>query len=491
MNDIHDLEVLLRSQTPLIVVNSSEEQRVVDMLTELSITLSKPLFSWSITEGLIDRQFRELKNLGQNDATAVVTAIKKEKKPSIFLLSDFHPYLENPLRVRSLKEIALAHHTTPHTVILLSHKLELPGELRPFSAQFELSMPDSAALERLVHSIAESWSKTAGNNVRTDRESFDLLIRNLSGLTIADATRLARTAIYDDGAITKCDAEEVMKAKYELLNKGGVIHFEYDVSAFSDIAGLVKLKDWLSKRRLAFERRPNAPKVDMPKGALLLGVQGCGKSLAAKAIAGSWGIPLLRLDFGAIYQKYIGETEQSLRDAFQTATAMAPCVLWLDEIEKGIATGDSDGGTSRRILGMFLTWMAEKKAPVFIVATANDIEQLPAELVRKGRFDEIFFVDLPNHEIRKEIFKIHLKKRDLNADNFDLEILSSSSDGFSGAEIEQAVVSSLYALGSNNNPLTTEIILAEVRRTKPLSVVMSEKIEYLRSWASDRTVPAD
>jgi SpoVK/Ycf46/Vps4 family AAA+-type ATPase len=270
-----------------------------------------------------------------------------------------------------------------------------------------------------------------------------------------------------------------------------VLSFEIDTARFADVAGLQSLKRWLEQRRDAFIGDAAALGLDVPKGIMLLGVQGCGKSLAAKATAGAWSVPLMRLDFGSLYNKFLGETERNLREALKTSDAMAPCVLWMDEIEKGIATSDSDGGESRRILGALLTWMAERSTRVFIVATSNDIEALPPELVRKGRLDEIFFVDLPDDAGRAEILKIHLRRRRQDPAGFDLPALVNASKGFSGAEVEQAVVSALYAAHLNGEVLATAHILAELQRTRPLSVVMAERIAYLRAWAADRTVKAD
>jgi SpoVK/Ycf46/Vps4 family AAA+-type ATPase len=276
-----------------------------------------------------------------------------------------------------------------------------------------------------------------------------------------------------------------------MLGRDSVLTFEMDTARFSEVAGLATLKHWLERRREAFLGDAAALGVDVPKGIMLLGVQGCGKSLAAKAVAGTWGTPLMRLDFGALYNKFLGETERNLREALKVADAMAPAVLWMDEIEKGIATNDNDGGESRRILGTLLTWMAERKSKVFVVATSNDIEALPPELVRKGRLDEIFFVDLPSESARTEILKIHLGRRKQDPVGFDLPELVVATAGFSGAEIEQVVVGALYEARAAATPLATSYLLDEARRTKPLSVVMAEKIAWLRAWAQGRTVSAD
>jgi SpoVK/Ycf46/Vps4 family AAA+-type ATPase len=280
-----------------------------------------------------------------------------------------------------------------------------------------------------------------------------------------------------------------MQAKYDLISKAGVISYEYDTAKFSDVAGQANLKRWLEHRRKAFTSK--ASSLDKPKGIMLIGVQGSGKSLAAKAVSGIFGIPLLRIDFGALYNKFYGETEKNLRNALETAEIMQPCVLWMDEIEKGITTDGSDDGLSQRMLGTLLTWMAERKSRVFIVATSNNIEKLPPELIRKGRLDEIFFIDLPKSKVREDIFHIHLRKRNLAPSGFDLKLLADSSKGFSGAEIEQAIVSSIYSAHAQDTTADTELLLKEIKHTKPLSVVMAEQIGQLRLWAADRTVSAD
>ena len=326
---------------------------------------------------------------------------------------------------------------------------------------------------------------------KADAKAHDLLIQNLAGLTYSDTEQLARNAIYVDGAISKSDLPGVMQAKYELLNRGGALQFEYDTARFNDLGGMSKLKRWLRQRRAAFRGDNKAAHLDSPKGIVLLGVQGCGKSLAAKATAGIFGVPLLRLDFGAIYDKYHGETERKLRESLQTADVMSPCVLWIDEIEKGIAGRGGETGTTQRVLGTFLTWIAEKESQVFVVATANDITALPPELVRKGRFDEIFFVDLPSTENRAAILRIHLTRRDQDPDKFEVDAIAAAADGFSGSELEQAIVSALYAAHAQERVLTTAHILEELSQTRPLSVVMHEKIAELRQWAASRTVPCD
>ena len=451
-----------------------------------------PLFRWTITDGLqrIDISL-EPQSLN-SQPTDVLKHIRAVSKPGIYVLLDFHPFLDDPVHVRLIKDICIQYRNVPRQLILMSHKISMPRELETFSARFDMDLPSEEERARIVKRAVNDYGKDhPGSRVQVDRKAHSLLVQNLAGLTYGDTERLARNAIYVDGAITKSDLPGVMQAKYELLNRGGALQFEYDTAHFSDVGGLARLKKWLTQRRHAFERDVTASHLDAPKGILLLGIQGCGKSLAAKATAGIFGVPLLRLDFGAIYDKYHGETERKLRESLKTADVMSPCVLWIDEIEKGIAGRGGETGTTQRVLGTFLTWMAERKSQVFIVATANDISTLPPELVRKGRFDEIFFVDLPGPKIRASILAIHLTNRKQALSNFNIDGLAAAMEGFSGAEVEQAVVSALYAAHAKNQPLATEHILEEIGQTRPLSVVMHEKISTMRDWAAGRTVPCD
>jgi SpoVK/Ycf46/Vps4 family AAA+-type ATPase len=315
---------------------------------------------------------------------------------------------------------------------------------------------------------------------------------HLLGMEQDDVRRLVRQALRDDGAINADDVRRVLATKYEALGGAATLAYEQSKVKFDDVGGLARLKHWVALRRRPF-LDAGASVIDRPKGIVLLGVQGGGKSLAARAIAGEWGVPLMRLDFGALYNKYYGETERNLRNAFAAAEAMSPCVLWIDELEKGVSTdgGDGDGGVSRRVLGSLLTWMSERTEPVFIVATANDISQLPPELIRKGRFDEIFFVDFPNPAAREQIAQIHLKKRGLDPAQFEVGSLAQLASGYSGAEIEQAIVSASFEALARGDALRPADILAEIERTRPLSVVMAERIDALRAWASERAVFAD
>src|SRR6185436_11598268 len=434
-----ELEALLRSRVALVIIETRDEPRALELLASLAPRLAAahtPVFQWTCTDGL-----RRLDvNLGgaqQHNAepAAVLKSVRASNVGGIYILLDFHPFLADPVHVRLLKDICLDYDRTARTIVLISAEIVLPRELEHLAARFRLAFPDRAERRAIIEKVAAEWTRTNGEKVRTDRKSLELLIENLAGLSVGDTERLARKAILDDGALLPSDLPTVMKAKYELLNRGGVLSFEYDTAHFADLGGMARLKDWLKLRKPAFDG--TAPQIEPPKGVLLLGV------------------------------------------------------LWIDEIERGVATGDGDSGTSRRLLGAFLTWLAERKTKVFVVATANDIAALPPELIRKGRFDEIFFVDLPDAAVRAEILRIHTRKRQLPLSDDEATQLAGLCDGFSGAEIEQAVVSAVYAAHAAGRTVGAGDILRELKATRPLSVVMGEKVEELREWAAERTVAAN
>ncbi len=493
MPEAHDLGLIIDSHIPLIIIQSHEESRAIDTITRLALKRSLPLYSWTITDGLKRRGFgfdlEEKQRLQEPDE--ILEHIKRTSTAGIYVLCDFHPWLDDaPRRVRLLKDIALNYRNTGHTLILLSYRLQTPPELKHLSAQFTMHLPSNEQIMAIVREEATRWSSNNQNKrVKTDNQTLQQLVKNLQGVTYSEVRRLARGAIVDDGAITADDIPTVNKAKFDLMDMGGVLSFEYDTAKFNDVGGLDNLKKWLSDRKQAFHGEGRGA-LDTPKGIMLLGVQGSGKSLAAKAVSGVWGIPLLRLDFGTLYNKFFGETERNLREALKLAELMSPCVLWIDEVEKGLGQDSNDQGISKRILGTLLTWMAENTHPVFMVATANNMAALPPELVRKGRIDEVFFVDLPDQPTRRQIFKIHLEKRSLDISQFNTVELSKLSDGFSGAEIEQAIVSALYTAHSLESSLTDSHIIEAITSTQPLSVLMSEQLDTLRAWAHERTVKA-
>jgi MoxR-like ATPase len=495
MSELQDLAALIRADTPLIVIETPDETRVLELFRQSLLQVWRALYRWSITEGLrrIDLDREDPAEVAP-DASSTLQAIREADQRGIYLLLDFHPYLGYASTQRQLREILQRRDCQPHVLVLVGTKIELPAELEPLAVRFTPRLPDANALLKLVREEATAYAReNGGRRVEADGEAVRQIVRNLQGLSETDARRIARHLIFRDGALGADDVPELAKLKFELLNRSGHLHYEYDTARFADVAGAARLKRWIEQRRSAFVDGDAPDSLDPPKGVLLLGVQGCGKSLLAKAVAGGFGVPLVRLDFGTLYGKFHGETEQNLRVAVAATEQLAPCVLWIDEIEKGLAggSGDGDGGVSRRVLGYLLTWMAERKGAVFIVATANQVNELPPELLRKGRFDEIFFVDLPGPDARVEVLRLHLSRRKLVADDFALPALAAAANGFSGAEIEQAIVAALYTAHAEKKALDTDLLMQEIRNTRPLSVMMAEQVSALRDWASERTVPAD
>ena len=503
-----DLGALLRSRVPLIIIESRDEPQVMKALLRacgrlapaaasdgaapaLLSTLRLPLFQWTVTDGLkrLDVDMGPPQRI-VSDPPEVLKHIRATNLAGVYALLDFHPYLQDPSSVRLLKDIAQDYERCARTTVLISYELSVPPEIEHLTARCTLALPNLNERRQLVEEVVRQWMRTNPHQaIKIDNRALGLLVENMSGLSASDTQRLARKAIFDHGAILASDVPMVMRAKCDLLNRQGILRYEPDTAHFADVGGLTHLQAWLEKRCAAFDG--SAPQLDAPKGVLLLGVQGCGKSLAARASAGIFNVPLLRLDCAALFDKFVGESERNLRESLSTADLLAPCVLWIDEIEKGFTAGDSDGGATRRVLGAFLTWLAEKTSRVFVVATANDISALPPELIRKGRFDEIFFVDLPNLNTRAEILRIHAARRGITLDSATLAALSQACEGFAGAEIEQAVVAALYSANAQHRAADAEILRAEIAATRPLAVVMAEKVEALRQWAEGRTVPAD
>jgi SpoVK/Ycf46/Vps4 family AAA+-type ATPase len=492
VRDIAELEGLLAARMPVVAVESHEESKVMQMFERFAALNGRKLWKWSITTGL--------RRVGGTESAFNTTRIEDalrhiEKSPenAIYLFLDAHRFLGEPLVLRQIRDIA-GSERTQRMLAFCSPRIEVPEEIERITARFRPALPGPAEITALLNEEARSYREATGERVRANREALGVLTQHLGGVTEEDVRRLARLAIRDDGAISAADIARVLKAKHELLAAGEVLVLETGVPDFAQLGGLASLKRWLEVRREAFLGHGDDSPLPAPKGMLLLGVQGAGKSLAAKCVAGSWQLPLFRLDFGSLYNKFHGESERNIREALAVANAMAPCVLWMDEIEKGVAAdsgGDADGGVSRRVLGTLLTWMSERTARVFLVATANDISQLPPELLRKGRFDEVFFVDLPGSAAREDILRIHLQRNKQDPAAFDLARLAGACEGFSGAEIEHAILAALYDARARKAPLDTAAIEQEARRTRPLSVVMAEKVQALREWAASRTVSAD
>jgi hypothetical protein len=486
-----ELELLVRSRYPLIVVDTLEEERLHDLLSRTAMRLRVPLFSWSRNRGLV-REGLARGVYDTSDPGKLLAHLAAADQPGLYLLADFHPWLTDPIVARTFRESTTAFRNPDRALVISGHGVELPAEIADAAVPWKLSLPDAPAIRAELSRTVRELHQELGIDVRLSAGDADALSRNLSGLTLDEVRRSLRRAALDDRSLDPNDFETLMEAKKEAIARAGVLEWYPASSGSESVGGMQALRSWLDKRRGAFREAARAYGLEPPRGLLLVGVQGCGKSLLARSVAHSWSLPLVRLDPAALYDKYVGETEKNLRRALDTVDAMAPVVLWIDEIEKGLASGgpDADGGVSRRLLGTFLTWFQERPPGVFVVATSNDVTALPPELLRKGRFDEIFFVDLPSQEERAQILGLHLASRRRDPDLFDLELLAGMSEGFSGAELEQAIVAALYTAFSEDRELDTDTLRAEIDRAVPLSVTMAEKITALREWARGRTVPA-
>jgi len=490
---VEELRLLIRSRHPILYVETHEEERLVRLLAVCCAELKLAFFTWSVTQGL----FRHGFGTGIYDTGAPGKALRHIRAaglPAVYLLRDFQPYLEEPEIVRALRDLGQQGDDGRVTVVLSAPSIELPAELRKLAARYRLRLPDEAQVRRAVFETLLELSRNQKFVNRLSEAETRRFVQNLRGLTLNEIHRVVSRCVLDDGVLDAADLPRALEAKRARVEESGILEF-YDVGEeLSPLGGLRNLKAWLVRARAGYSEQAKALGLAPPKGVMFVGVQGCGKSLAAKTVARAWGVPLVRLDPGRLFDKYVGESEKRLREALSAAEAVAPVVLWVDEIEKAFAatgSGDADAGLSKRLFGSFVTWLQEKDAPVFVTATANDLSAVPPELLRKGRFDEIFFIDLPDPEERQEIFEIHLRRRRQDPARFDLAALVAAADGFSGAEIEQAVVSALYGLlAENGSELTTVHLLAEIARTVPLSRSRAEDVEALRAFARERFVPA-
>ncbi|MBT0992950.1 AAA family ATPase [Cellulomonas sp. DKR-3] len=486
-----DVAALVAARTPLVVLATTDEEAALQLVVRSvgGAGATRPVFRWSITDGLrrvdVDLGAAQRHNA---DPPTLLRSVLESTQPATYVLLDLHPWFDDPVVVRLLKDLAQLPPARRSTLVLVSHAVELPPELDHLAVHVPVAFPTAEERAAIVDDAVRTYASLTGRFPDVDPHARQLLVDRLAGLSRADVARLAHGAVVADGAITARDVPVVEKARFEALAADGVLSYEYAQAGADDVVGLDRVVRWLRLRKPALDG--SAPHLEAPRGMLLLGVQGCGKSLAARAAASLLGVPLLRLDLAGVHDKFVGESERRLRDALAAADALAPCVLWVDEIEKAIATSDGDGGSARRVLGTLLTWLADRRSRVFVAATANDISALPPELVRKGRFDELFFVDLPDDAERAALLRLHAGRRGLTPADDELRALVAASAGFSGAEIEQAVVAATYAAHAQGGRLHARTVHDELRGTRPLAVVMGERVAELRAWAATRTVPA-
>ncbi|QRN96922.1 AAA family ATPase [Archangium violaceum] len=493
---LEELDILIRARYPLLYLVSWEEHRVDTLLADMARAHGKALLTWSTTRGLRHAGGSRGPTFPEDTRNPLeaLAAIEKLSEPSLVVLKDFHPYLEEKPVVRALRELAHFLKSTFTTVILLSPTLTIPTELEKEISVLDVPLPGFQELLNLLKEIVAVVRRGNKATIELSREDAEQLIKAAQGLTLSEAENAFAKAIAHDGKLSAADIRRVQDEKRQVIRKSGLLEYYPPEQDLGNVGGLQNLKGWLTRRTAAFGERARQFGLPEPRGLLLLGVQGCGKSLTAKAISAHWNLPLLRLDMGRIFSGLVGSSEENLRKAIRVAESIAPVVLWVDEIEKGLSgvasSGTADGGVTARVFGTLLTWLQEKTAPVFVVATANRIEGLPPELLRKGRFDEIFFIDLPEAAERRDIFRIHLQRRKREPAAYDLHALADMASDFSGAEIEQVVIAGLYEAFAENVELGQAHLTRAIQETFPLAVTMRDEILRLREWARGRTRPA-
>jgi SpoVK/Ycf46/Vps4 family AAA+-type ATPase len=495
MNFQAELETLIRARYPILYIVSSEELRALDVIVEVARKRQKKVFEWSYSTGIVPSgtsiQSQKNRSTSTKEPLAALDQVIEQVEPALFVFKDLHPFLtkNNFAIVRKLKEIALHLKNSYKTILLVSPVLEIPAELEKEITVLNHPLPSREDLSALLDEIAADVTHLKVK-VELDDEGRERLLQAALGLTLSEAENVFAKIIVKSGRLSGDDISDVFAEKQQIIRKSGLLEYYAANEDFNSVGGLAVLKEWLNKRAMAFTAEARAFGLPAPKGILMLGVQGCGKSLCAKAVSTQWQLPLLRFDMGRMFGSLVGSSEENVRRAIAVADSVAPAILWVDEIDKAFAgsqgSGAVDGGTAARVFGTFLTWLSEKTAPVFVVATANDISQLPPELLRKGRLDEIFFVDLPDKEERAEIFGIHLNKRGRDASAFDLEALAEASSNFSGAEIEEAINSALYDAFYDKQDIRTEHVLNALAQTVPLAKTMDEQLHRLRHWAEGR-----
>lgn len=476
-----DLDTFLRARFTLLVVSTVEEERALAEVEQVCRDTARDLVVWDLASGFSGRPGAVLK--GGGDPISVLETIGSQPRDSVavFVLKDFHEFWNDARVKRLLRNVIQRLRMTRSSIVVVTPTGSVPEELSDDAVRLELDLPGVDELGRLLDDLA----RTPGLRNDLTPAGRERLLHAAVGLTRSQAHRAFARAIVGDGVLDDDDVDLVTDEKKTVIRGSEALEFTPAHETPDDVGGLGLLKQWLRLRERAFTEEARDYGLPAPKGVALIGIPGTGKSLTAKMIGGLWHQPLLRLDVGSLFGSLVGESEERVRTALQLAEKIAPCVLWIDELEKSLSTGGRDGGTSQRVLGTILTWMQDKTAPVFVVATANDVAALPPELLRRGRFDEVFFLDLPNREERREILMVHLAKRRRDPADFDLDALVSASEGFVGAELEQAVIDAMYVAFDDGRELGTDDVRGALERLVPLSHSQREQIEVLRDWLRD------
>ncbi len=495
-----ELRILIKARYPIVYIISWEERRIEQLLSEVAAERRRKLYAWTITRGLValDEYGSRFSDPATCSPLNALDRIAETQEDAIFLLEDFHIFIDDqrplndqPLAARRLRDLTGELRKSLKTIVILAPLLRFPPELEKEITVLDYALPTRDELEASLRRMLKSAHKVAGQQVDLSSEMREKILSAARGLTCTEAENVFAKSLVMSRSL---DLDVIISEKKQIIRRSNLLEYYEADENLASVGGMQLLKDWLAKRGLAFSEKARQFGLPEPKGLLLLGVQGAGKSLVAKAIASQWQLPLLRLDLGRLFSELVGSSEHNMRTALRLAESVAPCVLWLDELEKGLSgvasSNVSDAGTTARVFGSFLTWMQEKTAPVFVVATSNDVSSLPPETLRKGRFDEIFFIDLPNQDERREIFAIHLQRRGRAPLDFDLDRLARRSEGFSGAEIEQAIIAGLYDAFEAGRDLLDQDILAALGHSIPLSRTMDTQVSLLRNWARTHARPA-
>jgi ATP-dependent 26S proteasome regulatory subunit len=494
---VSDLATYVRAGYPIVNIISTEEDRALELIDELLRRKEmwkrpRKLLVWSVSRGFTDPQRRPAAKEGTRDPVQALAFIASYREGALFLFKDFHPYLRDnapnaPLLIRLLRDMVPQLKGSARTLLWLSPVLAIPPELQKDVTVVDLPLPEEGEYREVLSGLLEQVREDPKVTIDLDDDATDGIVKACQGLTRSEAENALAKAIVSQQGLTGQDVKAILDEKEQIIRKSGILEYSAAVADFGDIGGLGNLKAWLQQRNEGFSQRARDFGLPNPRGVMLVGVPGCGKSLSAKAVAAEWHKPLLKFDLGRVFAGLVGESEERMRKALEVAEGVAPCVLWIDELEKGLSGigGSGDSGVATRVFGTLLTWMEEKTKPVFVVATANDISQLPPELLRKGRLDEIFFVDLPTAQNRAEILMIHLARRNRTPSNYDIAAIANATDDFSGAELEELVVDALYeAYSSSERELKSEHLLRAAEDIKPLARSRAREITALREWAS-------
>lgn len=511
LNYKNNLANLFKARFPFLYMTTWEEDRAIELIEEVVkdenlIKTVRKVYVWSQTEGIICEGNRI--NNGAKEAMEVLNFIEKTEEASVFILKDFHIYLgaqgakKHFDVIRKIRDLSynLKGSYNPKNVIFISPELVLPNELQKDITILDFELPTTREIINILDEMIEANKESGRINISLNNKEKEALAKAALGLTVQEAENAFARAMVEDGSLDINDLDMILNEKCQVIKKAGILEFVKADLNINDVGGLENLKRWIVKRNKSWSDEAKKYNLPAPKGVLITGVPGCGKSLTAKAISAMWKLPLLRLDMGKIFSGIVGSSEENMRKAIKTAEAVSPSILWIDEIEKGFGgiNGSGDSGLSTRIFGTFLTWMQEKDKPVFVVATANNISNLPSEMLRKGRFDEIFFVDLPTKKERKEIFKLHINKKlegteikgEINTSEQFLEHMANITEGFVGAEIEQSVIGALFEAFSEERSLEVKDLEKTIKNTVPLSITQKEQILAIRRWANIRAVAA-